>query len=88
MGLLDQWNKAEQSTIEIVMGAVKKGKNIEIGYRNFNGEVSTRKVSGVIVNNEFEERGYHNNHIKGFCHLRNEERTFKLERIVSARIVD
>ena len=88
MGLLDQWNKAEKSTIEIVMEALRQGKNIEIGYRNFNGEVSTRKVSNIVINNEFEERGYHNNHIKGYCHLRHEERTFKLDRIVSARIVD
>lgn len=67
--------------------AVNGGYAIEIKYEKYSGEVSQRKVSALSYNNEFGEYGYSNAHIKGYCHLRNEERTFKISRIMAVRVL-
>ena len=70
-----------------VKNAIQRGKSIRIGYRKFDGEVSRRIVSDIDYNNSFTDDGFYNDHIKGFCHLRYEERTFKISRIISIEIV-
>jgi len=63
--------------------AILNNSDIIITYNNYRGESSTRRISNIIISNEFTDRGYLNEHIKGFCHLRNENRTFKISRITS-----
>jgi hypothetical protein len=65
--------------------AIREGRNVSISYSNYNGEYSKRVLSDIRYNDEFE--GYHKQHIKAFCHKRNEERTFKIERIVKLDII-
>ena len=67
--------------------AITLGYDIEIRYEKYGGEVSQRKVSNISYNNEFGDFGYSNAHIKGFCHLRNEERTFRISRITAVRVI-
>ena len=86
MGLLDLWNKPPISIKEIVAEAVKNNNSLTIKYRKFDGTVSSRKISNVSYNNVYQEDGFFNDHIKGFCNLRLEERTFKIDRIVKAEI--
>ena len=88
MGLLDLWNKPENSNKDVILKAINENKAIKIQYKKFDGEVSARELSNIAFNNSFETDGFFNDHIKGFCNLRQEERTFKIERIVNVTIID
>lgn len=61
--------------------------DIEIKYEKYNGETSKRKVSNISYNNDYKDYGYNDDHIKGYCHLRNEERTFRISRITAVRVL-
>jgi|JI7StandDraft_1071085.scaffolds.fasta_scaffold144934_2 predicted DNA-binding transcriptional regulator YafY len=87
MGILDLWNKPENNIKESIKQAIENKKSLAIKYRKFDGTVSSREIRNVVFNNSFEVDGFHNDHIKGFCSIRNEERTFKIDRIISAEIV-
>lgn len=92
MGLLDLWNKpnyeGDSTPKSVIEKAMALNKPIKIKYQKYDGEVSSRELSNIAYNNSFEEDGFYNAHIKGFCRLRNEERTFKIDRILSASIID
>lgn len=88
MGILDQYNQAEEGTKDIIVKAIKEEKTIKISYRKFNGEISKRNLSNLDFNNSFKEEGFNNDHIRGFCHLRKADRTFKIDRILSVKIID
>lgn len=64
-----------------ILRAINNDEKIKIVYENYNGEVKERILSNIQLTNEFDEYGYNNQHIKAFCHLRNEERSFKIDRI-------
>ena len=64
------------SIIEYIEEAIQNGKSIIIKYEKYGGELSTRKLSDIHYSDEFGEE-----YIEGFCHLRNERRTFKISRI-------
>jgi predicted DNA-binding transcriptional regulator YafY len=87
MGILDLWNKPENNIKESIKQAIENKKSLAIKYRKFDGTISSREIRNVVFNNSFEADGFHNDHIKGFCSIRNEERTFKIDRIISAEIV-
>lgn len=88
MGLLDQWNKADNSIKDTLKQAMDENHHVLIKYRKFEGDVSERTLSNIQFNNSFEEDGFHNDHIKAYCHLREEERTFKIDRIISITILN
>lgn len=71
-----------------IIFAIKSNKRIKIVYRNFNGESSERELSNLDISNEFGAYGYENDHIKAYCHLRKEERSFKIERIYKVEIIE
>jgi hypothetical protein len=73
---------------ETIERAIRERKSIEIVYIKYSGEASKRIVSDIRFCNDYDEYGYSNDHIRGYCHLRNEERTFKIDRIRSASIVE
>lgn len=73
--------------ISIINYAIDNNKNLKIEYINFNNVPSDREISNIQISNEFEENGYTDQHIKAFCHSRNEERTFKISRISKAEII-
>ncbi len=72
---------------QIIDLSISKGYKVEIKYQNYQHESSTRIISNINYSDEFDEKGYHNEHIKAFCHLRNEERSFKISRISNIRIL-
>lgn len=61
---------------EYIDNAIKTGKSIHISYQKHDGTCSQRTVSNLSYSDEFGD-GY----IHGFCHLRQEDRTFKISRI-------
>lgn len=63
--------------------AISDNKKIKIEYENFNGDKTERILSQIQVSTEFG-----NTHIQAYCHYRNEERTFKVNRIMKISIVD
>ena len=64
------------SIIEYIEDAIQNGKSVTIKYEKYGGELSTRTLSDLHYSDEFGEE-----YIEGFCHLRNEKRTFKISRI-------
>lgn len=74
------------SNRDTILSAIRLGKDVVIQYQNYNGETSSRRLSNLSINNEYS--GYQNEHVKAFCHKRNEERNFKISRIIRAQIVE
>lgn len=62
---------------EYITKAIRENKSITIKYRKFDGSISTRRLSNVEYSDEFGE-----DYIQAYCHLRNENRTFKISRII------
>lgn len=67
--------------------AIDSGSDIEIKYEKSSGEKSQRRVSNVAYNKDFGDYGYSNAHIRGYCHLRGEDRTFRISRILAVRVL-
>ena len=67
--------------------AIRTGKDIEIEYVKYDGTRSKRRVSNISYCNDYEDYGYENDHIRGYCHLRGEDRHFKIDRIQSIRVL-
>jgi hypothetical protein len=74
-------NNDETSIKSEILRAINNAEKIKIVYENFNGEVKERILSNIQLTSEFDEYGYSNQHIRAYCHLRNEERSFKIDRI-------
>jgi ATP-dependent exoDNAse (exonuclease V) alpha subunit len=74
-------NNDETSIKSEILRAINNAEKIKIVYENFNGEVKERILSNIQLTSEFDENGYSNQHIRAYCHLRNEERSFKIDRI-------
>ena len=76
----------EGVTIEqIIKRAIEDKLTLEIDYAKNSydsNEKSSRVISGVSISPEYGV-GY----ISAYCHKRNEKRTFKISRIVDAKIV-
>ena len=68
---------------EIIAQASVEGKRVQIHYRKGNGELSERVIGDIVSSDEFGE-GY----INAFCHMQNDRRTFRIDRIIDARIID
>lgn len=68
--------------IYIINRAIQDNLSIEIDYVNKKGERSTRILSDVFHS---EEHGI--GYISAYCHLKDDERTFKISSIIDARIV-
>ena len=80
--------------LEIIQYSIKNESPLLINYVNYNGEMTLRIVRNVdfsinkLSKEEIQLFNYDNSYITGFCALRNENRTFKIERIQSAFIVN
>ncbi|MCK7473096.1 MAG: WYL domain-containing protein [Rhodopseudomonas palustris] len=63
--------------------ALETGKRYRIRYRSESGEVSDRGIDILESRTGFNGVTY----LKAYCHLRQEERTFRADRILSSEIV-
>lgn len=68
---------------EIIKQASIEDKKVFIHYQKGNGEISDRVIGSIIPSEEFGD-GY----IEAFCYKQNDKRTFKIDRILDAKIVD
>lgn len=71
--------------LNIIKNAVDQNLNLEIEYEKDSGERSVRQLSDVQYSDEYGS-GY--THISAFCHVRKEDRTFKIDRIRNAVIIN
>ena len=62
---------------EYIIKSIRENKDITIKYRKYNGEISTRRISNIEFSDEYGDA-----YIKAYCHLRGENRTFKINRII------
>lgn len=73
----------EGTTVErLILRAIEDKLTLEIEYKKNSFERSTRTISEISISDEFG-LGY----ISAYCHTKNERRTFKISRILDARIV-
>lgn len=68
---------------EVLRQASAEEKKVFIHYRKGNGELSERVIGGILPSEEYGE-GY----IEAFCYKQNDKRTFRIDRILDARIID
>ena len=61
---------------EYIDKAIKENKTITIKYQKYDGTISTRTLSNLDYSDE-----YGSGYIQAYCHLRQENRTFKISRI-------
>jgi len=87
-----QYRKAEQSypidsKIEVIGKAIENGALLEIVYLKPSDEKTTRVVRPEAVG-EMEYRGKKYLGMRAFCLKRNEERTFRIDRILEIEVLD
>ena len=68
--------------------AIANDEAIEVTYVNYDGEGSKRVLSDLSYTDKFDAYGYDKQHFRAFCHKRQEERSFKIDRISAIRIVE
>jgi very-short-patch-repair endonuclease len=68
---------------DIIVQACAEHKKVFIHYKKENEELSERVIGNIIPSEKYGE-GY----IDAFCYKRNDNRTFKIDRIMDARIID
>jgi hypothetical protein len=94
-GLIEHYET--DSTVEIpphdtvslaLVDAIKYNKSARIEYTDLKGKKSVREISNVRITREQDDFGVRFEHIKAFCHTRNEDRTFKVERINKVELID
>lgn len=66
-----------------ILKAIETGAAIEIEYTKSDGTTSVRRLSEVQFSDEYGKA-----YIDAFCHLRNERRSFKIDRISRVTFVD
>ncbi|MHB9155109.1 MAG: exonuclease domain-containing protein [Endomicrobiales bacterium] len=62
--------------------AIRSGRNVYLSYLSRNGEETKRVVRPIKIINRFDYLC-----LEGFCQLRNERRTFRLDRIIKMKIL-
>lgn len=67
---------------QLIKRAIDDKLTLEIDYVDYHDEMSSRIISNVTISEEFGI-----SHISAYCHKREANRTFKIDRIVNARIV-
>jgi len=68
---------------EVLRQASAEEKKVFIHYRKGNGELSERVIGGILPSEEYGEGC-----IEAFCYKRNDKRTFRIDRIMDAKIID
>jgi predicted DNA-binding transcriptional regulator YafY len=63
----------------VIQKALDSDKRVLLKYYSMSSGLTERKVSPIKLNSKY---------LEAFCHLRNEERQFRVGRIVSARILN
>ncbi len=85
--MLSEKRMPMEEKIRFIEKAIKQGKNLEIEYLKPGDERSVRVVTPEKVVKE-RYRGVEFMALKGYCHLRKQNRTFRIDRILRMRVVE
>lgn len=78
-----------QTIMDVLNLAISNHIDAVVRYVNFNEEYRERKLSNIRFADANDNHMYLNrSHIHAYCHYRNEERDFKVERISAIRLVN
>lgn len=69
---------------DIIRQASVEDKKVLIQYQKDNGEVSDRVIGSIVPSEKYGDGWY----IEAFCYKRNDQRTFRIDRIMDAKIID
>ncbi len=86
--VLEPKEQDSKSIKDMLGAAIKQESKIKIIYEKPSGEESERELSELSISNEFAKDGFKDEHIKAHCHLRGEQRSFKIARIKKIMILD
>lgn len=84
---MDTSNLFEQNK-NALSQAIRNNLKVIIKYYSLKSEITERLIGNIEFTEEFDQYGYYGEHIKAYCYLRNEERHFKIDRILSIQIID
>jgi predicted DNA-binding transcriptional regulator YafY len=82
------------TTIDLINEAIRCGHKVKILYSKFDGELSERILSDlkfsvdVLDSEHIQQFELTKEHVTGYCHLRQEQRTFNINRIISVIKID
>jgi ATP-dependent DNA helicase PIF1 len=76
-------NEPTQVIKDKIINAIEKELHVFIEYQNTNGGTSQRELSNISFPDETDKKFVSRNLITAFCHLAEEERTFRIDRILS-----
>lgn len=83
----------KQQIKNIIDQAIKYRKTLQIVYFKSDGQISRRTISKIVYalddmdTIKVNQYNLDNDYIIGYCHLRNERRTFKIDRIIEVNTV-
>lgn len=80
--------KEQERKKELINWAYQNNQKIEITYKKFNGDITTRIIQPLTTIYEAKIGKYEDEYIQAYCYLRNEERTFKFDRIIQIKKID
>ena len=69
----------------LINWAYNNEQKIEITYKKFNGEITKRIIQPLTTIYTDKLGKYNEEYIQAFCYLRNEERTFRFDRIIQIK---
>ena len=87
-----QYQKSEKACpvedkITLIQEAITSGKNLQIVYLRANDEKSTRMIKPHTVGERvYAEKSYMG--MEGYCHTRQENRIFRVDRILDLKIAE
>lgn len=74
-----------QKRRKLIEWAYQNNQKIEIMYKEYNGKITTRIIQPITNIYEDKLGKFKEEYIKAYCYLRNEERTFRFDRIIQIK---
>ena len=71
------------SILQTINKAIREKKRIDITYHSYGGQTTSRQISPV---KKFKYQ--HEDHLQAYCHLKKDERCFKIDSIIEAKITN
>jgi hypothetical protein len=71
--------KPQNETTQLLLQALTIRRIVEVNYRDSNGETTNRQITVLSLGHQY---------FTGYCHLRNELRTFKITRATQLRLTE
>ena len=79
-------NQSDESQLSLaIKKAISSGSRLKISYRDLDGVLTTRTISPKVL---FRTQYTDELALSSYCHLRDEERTFMVSRVLELEFID